>query len=625
MTNPAKWSPVNYTPQDATDLRMAALAGDPASALNARLLSTYVPHPTRPTVDLAPVPVWLNSRRRWQQSAYCQDNVTTLADGTQYAVVVDDDLHPVIIKRTAPSRTWEQYDLRDIADDPFGEQVDDSHNTYSVAVDDDGHIHVVGNMHSEAMKYARTTVAGDITSLADATVHASNTDLVSYPMFFRDDDGGLHLAWRNGYATSGDWYLTSYDTATDTWAAPTKWFDGAVSSEGPYLWRIAVRDGKIAVFFCWRGSGDASTNTDLCYVESIDNGATWRTIDGTAQTVPITHANADVILPVENAEGLINQGGADLDADGRPHAAIQLYDADGYTQLHHVYWDGAAWQSPAVTEWGLTVVTVGATTLYLSVGRPHLVCGPHGRTYMIARTEGEGYRNRPLLIDATPGADHTPGVLADIDVAHWEPSIDSRALRERGELTMLLATVDPVSNAKEGWLHQFGGILTLDLAHAPAVIAGQTRIPTIRTIDRFGWDPEVTPVGGTSEANIVTFGVPQIDIQRSWWRGGLFFARLSCRISLNSGTTSGTIKLRETPSSGSLPTNDLCVIAVASSAYSGIQSTPWEPLRGTPYVEAPADGGWIRDTRLIPRFVCNNAAGFKIGAWSVEIGVLDYV
>jgi hypothetical protein len=622
-----------------TDTAIRDAINNEASATRGALNATYMHRPDHAAVTVTTLPKQVNSQRRYIQSAYTQDAVTTWGDW-EFAVIVGADLNAWVCKRAIGSDTWvQQFNMMSIAGNPFGPQFDDSHATWTVAVDVNGRVLVTGNAHTNIAVTAYSPVGGDISSWT--MIPASpNQQGVTYDKFAILENGTILRFWREGYATGGAEYFARWNPTTLAFEGETKFLDGGPSGEGPYAWRIATRGNKVSVFFCWRGEGDASTNSDMCYVESLDGGVTWKRINGAAQTMPITHANAHVIRTIPAGSGLINQGGSDIDVDGYPHVAY-LLQVGTATQVIHTYWDGAAWVNDQVTDWSLLVVTAGATTLNLIHARPQIICTDLGKVYVITRTEGGLHKGQPIAIDATPGADRTPFSLAAMDLYHWEPAIDSRALRERNELKMLIVPTDPNKDSKQGFTRQWAGILTIDLAQIEMVRNRTAKIPTIRSYSNYDWGPEIS-VGTTAESSFVGKtvyvataasgaadmalqvgpGVPHIPIRQSVGPGMRFFVRQSVRVSLQNGASSGNIKLRETPSAGALPQTDVAHINVASNSYTGVQDVPWCPLPSTPFVEAT---GEIRDTRLVPRIQSNVVDGLKIGAWNIEIGVLDYV
>src|SRR4029077_20847823 len=75
----------------------------------------------------------------------------------------------------------------------------DSHNYIAMAIDSAGQLHVVGNLHNDPLVYYRTSVPGDIRTLArvDVLVEASREQRMTYPVFLRDAGGRLILKYRD--------------------------------------------------------------------------------------------------------------------------------------------------------------------------------------------------------------------------------------------------------------------------------------------------------------------------------------------------------------------------------------------------------------------------------------------
>lgn len=594
--------------------------------------------PNRPAIAISTLSVQGNNRRRWQTSVYQVSNTLLSRDGlTEYAVVIRSDMHQVICSRELdPDSGWsnwaETIDLRSLTGDPFGPQVDDSHNTFSLAEDESGNIHVSGNMHTSPMHYARTTVPGDLSTLTGYTPWASNADLVTYPVPYIDTSGVLCMTWRNGYATSGDYYISRF--VGGTWTVATRILNGTASGEGAYAHNMAMRGGKLGLFFMWRGSGDASTNTDFGYIESLTNGATWQDIDGNSLALPVTHATAPVIIPAATGSGLINQGGADFDINGHPHAGVLMYDGNGNTQVFHVWHDGEDWQVEQVTEWSHRIETIGQTTLDLQVARIQALCTASGRTYLVTRTAHEGLGGAPVMIDVTPGADRTPFKLMEMDLNGWEPAYDVPRFRRTGDLTMLVTPIAPNADSRTNWDAQWLGVLTVDMDQVAAIQAGLSRLPTVRTIRSYQRGLQADAVMATTGSPPVAVA-PNVDgaVDRTILptglipasesgKGAVLFAKVTAWVVFESGSSSATLYLRAQPNAGSLPTRDLSYIRMVNSSITGLFSLPWEPLPNSPYVET---NGTMRDTWVVPRLVVNNAAGVEIRSYTIEVGILDWV
>jgi len=71
----------------------------------------------------------------------------------------------------------------------------DSHNYISMIVDDDGYIHLVGNMHSSHLKYFGSSIPFDIHSMqALDTMTGKDEDVTTYPEFMRGPSQGTNFS-----------------------------------------------------------------------------------------------------------------------------------------------------------------------------------------------------------------------------------------------------------------------------------------------------------------------------------------------------------------------------------------------------------------------------------------------
>ncbi len=452
----------------SNDPIVAALLEDPDSDTAIAAASTMVPRSTVTPAAMLAIPNRLDNVWRYQQSSYSQDNIVTLDDGTVYAVWLRaGDVHPIVGKLVPGATAWETFDLRTISGDPFGAQAADGHNTFVLGVDSSGNIHVSGNMHSVVLKYARTTVPGDITSFASASMVGTQEGSVTYPNFVTNSAGTLYFAYRNGGSSSGTTYLNRW--AGSAWARVGPILDGDTSGEAPYMNRIAPdRVGGLHFMFMWREAPEAETNTDIGYVYRAPDGS-WKKSDGSAQTMPVTHANCETVLPFEHGAGLINQTGLDVDRDGHPHGVFTWYDSNGKSQYYHVHHDGSTWHTDQVSVFTDRVETLSVSTLNLIVARPQIVCTSTGGVYVLGRAKST-LNNRPHIIDVTkPGNPISP--LFDMDLSVWEAAYDLRSLRRSDTLRMLVTDLESPASTGHGYTDQWGGILSIDLRTLP-VVAG---------------------------------------------------------------------------------------------------------------------------------------------------------
>jgi hypothetical protein len=133
---------------------------------------------------------------------------------------------------------------------------------------------------------------------------------------------------RIGVSGNGDAYLWEYDGSTGAWTTLGKYIDGVSANENPYLFGINYdRNGRLHVTWCWRATPDASTNHDLYYAYSDDNGRTWRnnagTQVGTTGTTPMTLSMTSLrVWTIAQNRGYINQESQSVDRRGRVHVLV---------------------------------------------------------------------------------------------------------------------------------------------------------------------------------------------------------------------------------------------------------------------------------------------------------------
>lgn len=460
-------------------------------------------------VSLTPLPGTLRGTRRFNATAYTQDPIQTTADGTQFAVWIDTDSNPIIGKRRIPSTEWETFDLSTIAGNPFSAPTDDdSHNSYSMAVDGDGYVHVSGNHHLSNLHYVRSSNPLDITAwdtpgMIGDTPEAST----AYPQFLVLPSGDLLFTFRDEDAgANGAYYLNAYDTATQTWTRRAKLFDGTTVSptQSPYLNKLALStDGVLHLFFLWRESvlNDPAHSSNISHMQSADEGVTWTTADGTALTLPVTYDDATPVIAAGTVSGELNQSGAAVDSDGHPWGVWWHYDAT-FNVGYGVYirrWDGSAW----VSEWATK--TGGGTADFTTLPRPQVFAWGD-RMFLLYAREPDALGVR--IKEITPGAVNpvVDRLLIRTGLGRYEPVYDLAAITARDELHVLVTPTKEANAATNPtYAETWGGVLTLDLnslAHEP--VAGENIfIPATQMLNNGGTGTAtITSVNSTPVASI---------------------------------------------------------------------------------------------------------------------------
>ena len=399
-----------------------------------------------------PLPVAASGLMAYNAAAIAQDTITTAPNGDQYAVYWDANREPRIAAKPSTLTTWTSVSLASVAGNPLAAPVVlDSHNNIVVAVDGDGYIHVSGNHHTHPLRYIRSANPYDISAWIRPGMVGTEEQNVTYPQFVRVADGDLLFFYRDGGSGNGDHLINRYDTATKTWSRVTRFLKGAAPvapDQCAYINRIArSADGTLHVFYMWRESGDETTNTDLSYIKSVDDGVTWRTVSGEVQALPITPSNTAPRILAGNPGGLINQSGASVDSNGIPHTAFWLTGGPS-KQLHHFYWNGAAWAN---------VIVADSTS---GISRPTMYSTSDGKTYAIfARW------NKPVAKRVYP----TQGAEIQLFPHYqggWEPAYDAHA--PANKLRMMVA---PSSTTNKLYASTYAGIVTVDMSQVDALPA----------------------------------------------------------------------------------------------------------------------------------------------------------
>lgn len=247
----------------------------------------------------------------------------------------------------------------------------DSHNSVTLAADDDGHLHVCGNMHNVPLVYFRTLRPRDVTSLERVPAMTGEREQrVTYPRFLRGASNELLFTYRDGSSGNGDQLINAYDGATRTWRrlveAPLFSGGGRVNA-----YPIGPRrgpDGWFHVMWCWRDHGGCESNHDVCYARSRDL-VRWEASDGRPLALPITQQTAEVVDPVPAGGGLLNSNQRlGFDDRGRPVLSYHTYDTNGFLQVRNARREDGGWRVRRATDWTFAWAFSGGGTIGTEAG-----------------------------------------------------------------------------------------------------------------------------------------------------------------------------------------------------------------------------------------------------------------
>lgn len=267
----------------------------------------------------------------------------------QYAAYYNAERQMVIASRQIGEATW-TYQLL-----PSSIQWD-SHNYITMAFDQDGFLHVSGNMHVDPLVYFRSEKPRDITTLqAIHFMTGKDETRVTYPRFLYNNDNELLFMYRNGVSGNGHRYINRYSERTKTWSRYlyTPLLDGQNHDMNAYPADIQKgNDGWFHLLWMWRDTPDCSSNHDLSYARSKDL-IHWESIDGNPLTLPITPEQKNTVVDsVPPRMGLINMGfGYSFDHHNQILIHYHKYDDMGNSQIYIAKRNSNQWEHHQISRW----------------------------------------------------------------------------------------------------------------------------------------------------------------------------------------------------------------------------------------------------------------------------------
>ncbi|UCV18280.1 BNR repeat-containing protein [Ferribacterium limneticum] len=230
----------------------------------------------------------------------------------------------------------------------------DSHNFIALALDDDGLLHVSGNMHASQLVYARMARRDDLASLGRLqTMVGREEERATYPNFFRFPDGSLGYSYRFGSSGDGTEIVNRFEAGH--WI---RWLDQPLFAPAHpnrpvnayHTGFVRGNDGFFHVAWVWRENFRVETNFHVAYARSRDLKS-WQDSRGKALLLPITPQNAEVVDAVPKGSGLFNNVRLGFDGRGKVVISYLKFDARGFSQLFHARREERAWQIAQSSNW----------------------------------------------------------------------------------------------------------------------------------------------------------------------------------------------------------------------------------------------------------------------------------
>ena len=265
----------------------------------------------------------------------------------QFAAFYDAQRRLTVAQRKLAERKWTFTQLPGVTGW-------DSHNYLVLAADDDGYLHLSGDMHVAPLKYFRTSQPWDAATFARVEQMVGlDEKRCTYPRFLRGAGNEFLFCYRDGRSGSGNQIYNVYDPKTKTWrrfldqpltngeGTNNAYFDGPV--KGP--------DGWFHLAWVWRATPDAATCHDLSYARSR-NLRQWETGAGQPLPLPIRLKDSAIVDPVPQHGGILNSSvKLGFDHLRRPTLSYFKYDAKGDTQPFTARLENGRWTPHQIADW----------------------------------------------------------------------------------------------------------------------------------------------------------------------------------------------------------------------------------------------------------------------------------
>lgn len=268
----------------------------------------------------------------------------------------------------------------------------DSHNYLTMTVDDDGQLHLAGNMHCVTLIYFRTTRALDISSFEQIPAMVGQDEKrCTYPQFMRGPQNELIFHYRDGQSGSGNEIYNVYDLKSRQWSRllDQPLTDGRGEMNAYFTGPKAGPDGFFHLCWMWRDNFNCDTNHNLSYARSRDLRH-WETADGTPLQLPMSMETPGLIVDPtpRQKSGMINMNfNIGFDAQNRVILSYHKYDEKGFSQIYNARREDGRWNIVQTSAWDWRWDFTGGGCVPCEVGGDAI--SPTADGFL-----AQGYRNR---------------------------------------------------------------------------------------------------------------------------------------------------------------------------------------------------------------------------------------
>lgn len=353
-----------------------------------------------------------------------RNSALTSSKNWQFTAYYNPDGKMVLAKRKLNSNTWQTQIT------PYSGNVKDAHNSISMAIDNDGFLHVSWDQHDTRLRYAKSKKPFSLELGEEQSMTGDDEAKVTYPEFHNLPNGKLLFCYRSGSSGRGNMVMKLYDVKTQQWTSlQNNLIDG--ENQRSAYWQICVGKKGIYMSWTWRESWDVSTNHDICYAFSADSGQTWEKSTGEKYDLPITKASAEMAWKVPQKSSLINQTAMNVDDAGNPYIA-SYWMSDNVPQYKVIYFSEKKWKLIDTDFHQKPFNLGGGGTKSIPISRPEILVNK-SMLYLLFRDEE---RNNKITLAYT-NLDKIQWKLTDLtnySVGQWEPNFDKELWNEKEQL-----------------------------------------------------------------------------------------------------------------------------------------------------------------------------------------------
>jgi hypothetical protein len=259
----------------------------------------------------------------------------------------------------------------------------DSHNSITMHIDDNGHIHLMGNMHAAPLVYFRMDKPYDITTFRriDKMI-GRNEKRLTYPRFFRGPANEMILTYRDGGSGRGNEFYNVYDHKTKTWRRllDTPLTDGQGKMNAYPNGPTRGPDGYFHLCWVWRDTPGCETNHDPSYARSKDL-VHWETADGKKVKLPMTINTPGLIIDPTPVKGGIINGNVQIGFDSKNRVIISYhkFDPAGKTPVYNARLENGKWKIYQTSNWDYRWYFHGGGTIIFEIRIGGVRVAPDGK------------------------------------------------------------------------------------------------------------------------------------------------------------------------------------------------------------------------------------------------------